>query len=64
MTANSSAFAITAATINEAFHSVKEMVSTEVALASEKILKQESLTSENNDDLQKLIVSLSGGTQS
>ncbi|KAJ6668925.1 hypothetical protein lerEdw1_007734 [Lerista edwardsae] len=61
LTASSSAFAITAATINEAFNSVKEMASTEVALASEKILKQESLTSENNDDLQKLIAEHTSG---
>ncbi|XP_066476731.1 kinesin-like protein KIF11 [Tiliqua scincoides] len=55
LTASSSAFAITAAAINEAFSSVKEMVSTETAQTSEKILKQETVTSENSDDLQKLI---------
>lgn len=55
LTASSSAFAITSATLNEAFNSVKETISSEVALALEKILKQESLTCENSDDLQKLI---------
>ncbi|XP_042315195.1 LOW QUALITY PROTEIN: kinesin-like protein KIF11 [Sceloporus undulatus] len=55
LSASSSAFGVTAATIDAAFSSVKEMVSAEVSLASEKILKQESLTSQNKNDLQKVI---------
>ena len=55
---SSSAFQATAAAIVETFSCLKEMVSTEVSVVSEKILKQESLTSENKNDLQKLIVSI------
>ncbi|XP_072859843.2 kinesin-like protein KIF11 isoform X1 [Pogona vitticeps] len=51
----SSAFQATAAAIVETFSCLKERVSTEVSVVSEKILKQESLTSENKNDLQKLI---------
>ncbi|KAM6441990.1 kinesin-like protein KIF11 [Liasis olivaceus] len=55
LSASSSAFGVTAAAIDAAFTSVKEMVSTEVSLASEKILKQDALTSKNKNDLQKMI---------
>ncbi|XP_053168654.1 kinesin-like protein KIF11 isoform X2 [Hemicordylus capensis] len=55
LSSSTSAFEVTAAAIDEAFSAVKEMVSTEVSLASEKILKQEYLTSEHKNDLQKLI---------
>uniref|UniRef100_A0A6J0SU87 Kinesin-like protein KIF11 isoform X1 n=1 Tax=Pogona vitticeps TaxID=103695 RepID=A0A6J0SU87_9SAUR len=58
---SSSAFQATAAAIVETFSCLKEMVSTEVSVVSEKILKQESLTSENKNDLQKLIEELASG---
>ncbi|KAL7990482.1 hypothetical protein Chor_013912 [Crotalus horridus] len=51
-----SAFGVTAAAIDAAFTSVKEMVSTEVSLAAEKMLNQDTLTSKNKNDLQKMII--------
>lgn len=59
LSANSSAFGVTTSAIISAFGSLQEMVSTEVSLASEKILNQESLTSQNKNDLRKLLVSIS-----
>ncbi|XP_034286328.1 kinesin-like protein KIF11 [Pantherophis guttatus] len=50
-----SAFGVTTAAIDAAFTSVKEMVSTEVSLVAEKMLKQDTLTSKNKNDLQKMI---------
>ncbi|XP_026526531.1 kinesin-like protein KIF11 [Notechis scutatus] len=50
-----SAFGVTTAAIDAAFTSVKEMVSTEVSLVAEKMLNQDTLTSKNKDDLQKMI---------
>ncbi|XP_008113545.1 kinesin-like protein KIF11 [Anolis carolinensis] len=55
LSTSSSAFGVTAATIDAAFNSVKEMVSSEVSLTSEALLKQESLTSQNRKVLQKVI---------
>ncbi|XP_061491522.1 kinesin-like protein KIF11 [Rhineura floridana] len=55
LSASSSAFGVTASAIDTAFSSLKQMVSTEVSLAFEKILNQEFLTSENRNELQKLI---------
>uniref|UniRef100_A0A8D2J4V5 Kinesin-like protein n=1 Tax=Varanus komodoensis TaxID=61221 RepID=A0A8D2J4V5_VARKO len=57
LSASSSAFGITAAVIEAAFTSLKETVSVEVSLASEKMLRQEALNLENRNDLQQLIVS-------
>ncbi|ETE73755.1 Kinesin-like protein KIF11, partial [Ophiophagus hannah] len=54
-----SAFGVTTAAIDAAFTSVKEMVSTEVSLVAEKMLNQDTLTSKNKNDLQKMIVSTS-----
>uniref|UniRef100_A0A670YJP5 Kinesin-like protein n=1 Tax=Pseudonaja textilis TaxID=8673 RepID=A0A670YJP5_PSETE len=51
-----SAFGVTTAAIDAAFTSVKEMVSTEVSLVAEKMLNQDTLTSKNKNDLQKMIV--------
>ncbi|XP_039191978.1 kinesin-like protein KIF11 [Crotalus tigris] len=50
-----SAFGVTATAIDAAFTSVKEMVSTEVSIAAEKMLNQDTLTSKNKNDLQKMI---------
>uniref|UniRef100_A0A8C5RP51 Kinesin-like protein n=1 Tax=Laticauda laticaudata TaxID=8630 RepID=A0A8C5RP51_LATLA len=50
-----SAFGVTTAAIDAAFTSVKEMVSTEVSLVAEKMLNQDTLTSKNKNDLQKMI---------
>uniref|UniRef100_A0A8D2KSE0 Kinesin-like protein n=1 Tax=Varanus komodoensis TaxID=61221 RepID=A0A8D2KSE0_VARKO len=55
LSASSSAFGITAAVIEAAFTSLKETVSVEVSLASEKMLRQEALNLENRNDLQQLI---------
>lgn len=54
-----SAFGVTTAAIDATFTSVKEMVSTEVSLVAEKMLNQDTLTSKNKNDLQKMIVSTS-----
>ncbi|KAJ7324132.1 hypothetical protein JRQ81_017152 [Phrynocephalus forsythii] len=52
---SSSAFRATAAAIEETFSCLKEMVSTEISLVSEKMLQQGSLVSENQNVLQKVI---------
>ncbi|XP_070608485.1 kinesin-like protein KIF11 [Erythrolamprus reginae] len=50
-----SAFAVTTTTIDAAFTSVKEMVSTEVSLTTEKVMNQDKLASLKQKDLQKMI---------
>ncbi|XP_062988937.1 kinesin-like protein KIF11 [Elgaria multicarinata webbii] len=61
LSASSSAFGVTATAIDAAFSSLKEIISTEVSIASENILKQEALTLENKNDLQKVIEEHSSG---
>uniref|UniRef100_A0A8D0GFF4 Kinesin motor domain-containing protein n=1 Tax=Sphenodon punctatus TaxID=8508 RepID=A0A8D0GFF4_SPHPU len=55
LSANSSAVNGTTSAIQAVFTSFKEMVSTEMSLILEKILKQESLTNESKAELLKLM---------
>ncbi|XP_058044857.1 kinesin-like protein KIF11 [Ahaetulla prasina] len=55
LSTSTSAFGVTAAALDAAFTSVKEMVSTQVSQVAEKMLNQDTLTSKNKNDLQKMI---------